>query len=127
MVNFGLLMAEICWRVLGTPANFNRFSVWAALLQSTLVARQPNFAALNRRCHLGGLYSTGRPSRWALAHILVSSWHICAAAISRHDVGASFQKCLQLLWHRCLTVIIRAFSYNNWFIFIQITRQISTS
>jgi len=31
---------------------------------------QPNFAALNRRRHL---YSTGRPSRWALAHILVLS------------------------------------------------------
>jgi len=30
--------------------------------------RQPNFAALNRGCHL---YSAGRPSRWALAHILV--------------------------------------------------------
>jgi len=30
--------------------------------------RQPNFAALNRG-HL--LYSAGRPSRWALAHILV--------------------------------------------------------
>jgi len=30
--------------------------------------RQPNFAALNRGHHL---YSAGRPSRWALAHILV--------------------------------------------------------
>jgi len=29
---------------------------------------QPNFAALNRGLHL---YSAGRPSRWALAHILV--------------------------------------------------------
>jgi len=32
--------------------------------------RQPNFAALSKRRHLG-LYSAGRPSRWALAHILV--------------------------------------------------------
>jgi len=30
--------------------------------------RQPNFAALNRGRHL---YSAGRPSRWALVHILV--------------------------------------------------------
>jgi len=30
--------------------------------------RQPNFAVLNRGRHL---YSAGRPSRWALAHILV--------------------------------------------------------
>jgi len=32
------------------------------------VGHQPNFAALNRGHHL---YSAGRPSRWALAHILV--------------------------------------------------------
>ena len=31
-------------------------------------AREPNFAALSTRSHL---YSAGRPSRWALAHILV--------------------------------------------------------
>jgi len=37
MVNFGLLTAEICWRVWGTPANFNGFCVLAALLQGTLV------------------------------------------------------------------------------------------
>jgi len=33
MVNFGLLAAEICWRVWGTPANFNGFRVLAALQQ----------------------------------------------------------------------------------------------
>jgi len=32
MVNFGLLTAEICWRVWGTPANFNGFRILAALL-----------------------------------------------------------------------------------------------
>jgi len=32
MVNFGLLTDEICWRVWGTPANFNEFRVLAALL-----------------------------------------------------------------------------------------------
>jgi len=37
MVNFGLLMAEICWRVLGTPPNFNGFGVLAALLHGMLV------------------------------------------------------------------------------------------
>jgi len=31
-VNFGLLTAEICWRVWGTPATFNGFCVLAALL-----------------------------------------------------------------------------------------------
>ena len=37
MVNFGLLTAEICWRVWGTPANFNGFCILAALLHGTLV------------------------------------------------------------------------------------------
>jgi len=37
MVNFGLLTAEIRWRVWGTPANFNGFRVLAALLHGTVV------------------------------------------------------------------------------------------
>ena len=36
--------------------------------QHSSSGRQPNFAALSRGRHL---YSTGRPSRWALPHILV--------------------------------------------------------
>jgi len=50
MVNFGLLTAEICWRVVGTAANFNGFRVLAALLTArhSSSGRQPNFAALNR-------------------------------------------------------------------------------
>jgi len=37
MVNFGPLAAEICWRVWGTPTNFNGFRVLAELLHGTLV------------------------------------------------------------------------------------------
>jgi len=37
MVNVGLLTAEICWRVWGTPANLNGFCILAALLHGTLV------------------------------------------------------------------------------------------
>ena len=37
VVNFGLLMAEICWRDWGTPPNFNGFIVLAALLHGTIV------------------------------------------------------------------------------------------
>ena len=33
MANFGPLTAEICWRVWGTPANFNGFRVLLSLLQ----------------------------------------------------------------------------------------------
>ena len=36
-VNFGPVTAEICWRVWGTPANFNGFRVLAALLHDALV------------------------------------------------------------------------------------------
>ena len=36
-MNFGPLAAEICWRVWGTPVNFNGFRVLAALLHVTLV------------------------------------------------------------------------------------------
>jgi len=61
-VNFGPLAAEILSLVWGTPANFNKFRVLAALLHSQT-------AALNRGRHL---CSAGRPSRWAMAHICSS-------------------------------------------------------
>ena len=68
MVNFGPLAAEIVSLVWGTPGNFNWFRVLTALLHGTLVVGVSHFAALNRGRHL---YSAGRPSHWALAHILV--------------------------------------------------------
>ena len=37
IVNFGPLAAEICWRVWGIPANFNRFCILTALLHGILV------------------------------------------------------------------------------------------
>jgi len=72
MVNFGLLVAEIDPVVWGTPVNFNGFRILAALLHGSQggLVRQPHFAALNRGPHL---CSEGRPSGWALAHILVPS------------------------------------------------------
>jgi len=69
MVNFNPLAAEIGLVVWGTPANFYGLCVLAALLHSaqhSSSGRQPNFAILNRRCHL---CLAGRPSRWALANI----------------------------------------------------------
>ena len=61
MVKFGPLAAEIVSLVWGTPANFNGFRVLAALLHSQT-------AELNKGRHP---CSAGRPSGWALAHILV--------------------------------------------------------
>jgi len=66
MVNFGPLAAEMVSLVWGTPANFNGFGVLAALLHGTLLVGVSQTAALNRGRHL---YSVGRPSHWALAHI----------------------------------------------------------
>jgi len=135
IVNFGSLMAEICWRVWGTTTNFNWFCVSASLLhrrrstevnktlqnvwpstglvhyiyifggscpltdfcqlQNSLCVQVLPLLYWQRYCtaleqrpsakHCGvvkgielrnvrtgrHLYSTGRPSRWALAHILV--------------------------------------------------------
>jgi len=69
MMNFGPLVAEILSLAWGTPANFNGFRVFAALLHGTLVLSvSQTCAVLNRGRHL---YLAGRPSRWALAHILV--------------------------------------------------------
>jgi len=66
MVNFfGPLAAENVLLVWGTPANFNGFRVLAAYC-TTLLVGVSQTAALNRGRHL---YSAGRPSRWALAHI----------------------------------------------------------
>jgi len=69
MVNFGLLTAEIGSGVWGTPANFNRFRVLVALLHGSRIVG----VSQSLRCWTEGrhLHSAGRPSHWALAHILV--------------------------------------------------------
>jgi len=74
MVNFGPLAADIISLLWGTPANFNGFRVLAVLLHDTPLVGVSRTAALNRGRYL---YSTGRPSRWALAHI---SSYICYSA-----------------------------------------------
>ena len=90
MVNFGPLTAEIGSGVWGTPANFNGFGVLAALLHGILVVgvSKSNFVALNRGRHL---YSAGRLSRWALAHILVVD---CCTA-----VGVKYMTNRARLWY----------------------------
>jgi len=71
MAHLGPLGAEICWRGWGTPSTFQQLSrLDNVTARHSSSGRQPNFAALNRECHL---YSPGRPPRWALAHILVTA------------------------------------------------------
>jgi len=76
MVYFSPLTADIGSGVWDTPANLNGFRM--ALYSS---GRQPNFAALNRGCHL---YSAGRPSRSALAYILVTLVFVHFTALCIH-------------------------------------------
>jgi len=76
MVNFGPLAAEIVSLVWGTPANFNGFRIFSALLHSQT-------AALNRGRHL---CSAGRPSRWALAHISSSLGFMTSKALDKEYV-----------------------------------------
>jgi len=60
---------------LGHLSKFQRVSrLGSVISQHSGSGRQPNFAAMNRGSHL---YSAGRPSRWALAHILVMFIFLC--------------------------------------------------
>ena len=70
---------------LGYPCKFQLVSRLGSVTACTASSsgRQPNFVALNRGRHL---YSSGRPSRWALAHIssllscaIDSVWMCCTA------------------------------------------------
>ena len=80
MVNFGLLRAEICWRVWGTRANFNVFRVLPALgptARQSSSGPEPNFA--------------GRPSHWALAH--TSSFYLLLPFSSPNLSGRRLDVC----------------------------------
>ena len=68
MVNFGPLTAEIFSLVWAPLQISTGFASWQRYCTASSSGRQPNFAALNRGRHL---CSAGRPSGWALAHILV--------------------------------------------------------
>ena len=67
------------------------FTTWQRYCTASSDGRQPNFVALNRGRHL---CSAGRPSRWALAHILVTSFMVAlcnrADHIYFHPVSYSF-------------------------------------
>jgi len=79
MANFGPITAENCRRVWGTQQISTAFASWQPYCTAFSSGRQPNFAALNRGRHL---YSAGRPSRWALAHISSSVKHSLLTALT---------------------------------------------
>jgi len=49
MVNFGLLTAEICWRVWATRANLNGFRVLEALLHGNIVVGISQICSIEQR------------------------------------------------------------------------------
>ena len=102
MVNFGLQAAEIVSLVWGTPANFNGFRVLAALLDGTVVVGVSQTAAFNRGRHL---YSAGRPSGWALAHI--SSFLKLLPATEQFEMDDKEIQCINLV------KIYRTFVWSN--------------
>jgi len=116
IVNFGLLTAETCWRVWGTPANFNGFRVLAALLHGTLAVGVSQTAALNRGRHL---HSTGRPSRWALAHISSLDFFTIRCYTQNYITAATISKRIEyslLLPYRVIELHKKLTVYMNHFI-----------
>jgi len=71
---YGELRSTNGWDLLASLGHTYKFqrvsSLGSVTARHTSSGRQPNFAALNRGRHQ---YSAGRPSRWALTHILVST------------------------------------------------------
>ena len=94
MVNFGPLMAEICWRVWGTPANFNRFRILALLLYQhrSMEGVQPNFARCLAVSWAGILYIHfgGSCPQWNFA---------------RYKIHFASKSCLLLYWQRYWTAL----------------------
>jgi len=82
MVNFGLLVAEICWRVWITPANFNGFHFLAALLHNTLLVglSQTLWHWAEGTTYIWqGDHHVGH---WPIFPIFFSFWHTTAVADS---------------------------------------------
>jgi len=80
-LQYGELWPTSGWNLLaslGHPCKFQRVShLGSVTARQSSSQRQPNFVVLNRGRHL---YSAGRPSRWALAHIssidISTWWHV---------------------------------------------------
>jgi len=66
------------------------FASWQRYCMASSSGPQPNFAALNRGRHL---CLAGRPSRWALAHILVSNSFACTLAAIQQMIRRSRFEC----------------------------------
>ena len=115
---------------LGYPCKFQRvLRLGSVTARHSSIGRQPNFAALNRGRHL---YSAGRPSRWALAHILVTS-SILSLKSLHVNLSATLMSYIHLItlharWCIALNYSITQYCTKNWWkIMIVIRWQILTT
>ena len=81
MPNVMVALPNIGGTLCATPQSLADAHYWTALYSSGC---QPNFAALHRGRHL---YSTRRPSRWALAHISSALYFVVAALYACGDMS----------------------------------------
>jgi len=92
MLKFGILTAEICWRVWGTPANFNGFRVLAVLLHGTLVV----FVSQTLRCWTEGAtyirQGGHHVGHWPTFQVSVLFWQYVL-----YWVPAHFSSCRQIV------------------------------
>jgi len=121
MLNFGLLTAEICWWVWGTPANFNGFRVLAALLHEQRAPPIFGRATIT----LG----TGPHSSYAyILHIIITLPIICNAICTvTQNLGKPIphQRCLYahvtlLLWPPCIAHAVIVFLSCGFFYLLSI-------
>jgi len=73
------------------PPSLALSYIGSVTARHSISGREPNFVALSTRRHL---YSAGRPSRWALAHILVISFSSPILSGRRLDVLSANLECM---------------------------------
>ena len=109
MVNFGLQTAEMDPVVWGTLQISTGFTSWQRYCPASSSGRQPNFAALNRGRHL---CSAGRPSRWALAHILVTFHFYQILSSTSYFYCVGYSCCVLSTWILNVRSICIAYEYG---------------
>jgi len=93
MVNFGLLTADICWRVWGTPANFNGFRVFASLLHR------------RRSTEVNKTLQDVWPSPGLVHYIYIFSSSCHLTEFARCKIHFASKSCVLLYWQRYCTAL----------------------
>ena len=110
MVNFGPLSAEIVLEVWAPQLLSTASASWQRFCTACSSGRRPNFAVLNRGRHL---YSAGRPSHWALAHI-------SSLGCIRHFTAIAWEIVIPVcntdgqLLHNCRVILLLLFMVALW-------------